>query len=77
MQLELEHKGLSGTSGRLTVPLSVPKGSSGRVEASGEGENFGPNWRDHACASRGDFSRVGKRRCCRFLRPLLSFVQAR
>ena len=36
VQLELEQKGLFGTPGRFSVPLSLPKGSSRSCEACGK-----------------------------------------
>ena len=75
LQIKFEHKGLLGAPGRFFVPVSFPKGPSGRFESSGEGVGIRPFSHVHACVSREDISRVKKRRGCRYSEIPVGLVQ--
>ena len=70
-----EFKGPPGTTGGFLCLLFLPKCSSSPFKASVEGVGFGSPSHLHACVSRVDFSRVQKRRGCRFSRTTVGFVE--
>ena len=53
-----------------------PKYLSRRFKTSGKGVGFAPPSHVLVCVARADFSRVEKRRGCRFSRSLVGFLQA-